>query len=185
MIGVVMIQGGGDGAHAADLPLAESLRGHLGAGFRVDLPQMPAEADPDRELWRDAIGEAIARAPQPSVVVGHSIGGYLLLDHLARADALPSIVAVCIIAAPFPGGDETWTFDGFDLPRSFGRRMPTGSRVLLYASEDDEVVPFAHRDLYADAIPGSVVRTTTGGHQLGGDLAVVARDIRDAVMMGA
>ena len=53
--------------------------------------------------------------------------------------------------------------------------------MLLYASEDDDTVPFAHRDLWAAAIPGSVVRTTTGGHQLGNDLRMVADDIRQLV----
>jgi uncharacterized protein len=181
MIGVVVIQGGGDGAHAADLPLVESLQQHLGPGFEVDFPPMPEEGDPSRERWRGPIGEAIARAPRPLVLVGHSVGGYLLIDHLAREAPLSSVAAVCVIAAPFPGGDEAWTFDGFDLPESFGARLPAGARVFLYASEDDAVVPFAHRDLYAERIPGSVVRTTSGGHQLDGDLAVVARDIRATV----
>ncbi|HEV7740786.1 MAG TPA: hypothetical protein VGO65_00060, partial [Pseudolysinimonas sp.] len=110
--------------------------------------------------------------------VGHSIGGYLLLKQLA-AHAPQHLKAICILAAPYPSGDPDWTFEGFELPAGFGERL--SAPVYLYASEDDDSIPFAHRDLYAAAIPGSVTRTTTGGHQLGEDLSVVARDILSRV----
>ncbi|MCR2791814.1 LLM class flavin-dependent oxidoreductase [Microbacterium sp. zg.Y625] len=66
-------------------------------------------------------------------------------------------------------------------PRHRSRRLPCTWSATSYASPDDEVVPFAHRDLYAAAIPRAVTRTVTGGHQLGDDLRVVADDIRGLV----
>lgn len=179
--GVVLIQGGGAGAHEVDARLAESLSGRLGPAFTVDFPRMPDEGDPDYERWRTPIRDAIDRATPPVVLVGHSVGGYLLLRTLADEMVETPVAALCLIAAPFPGGDEAWRFDGFDLPAGFAERLPADATVLLYHSEDDEVVPFAHRSLYARAIPGAVERTTTGGHQLGNELSMVANDIRDAV----
>lgn len=176
-VGVVFLQGAGAGAHEEDAPLAASLATHLGDGFSVDFPTMP-ENDADGARWHAMVAQAIGRAAAPVVLVGHSAGGYQLLTYLARDRILPPIAAICLIAAPFPGADPGWTFEGFDLPDNLADRMPMDAAVLLYASEDDEVVPFAHRDLYAAALPGAVVRTTTGGHQLGGDLRVVAEDIR-------
>ena len=78
---VVFIQGGGAGAHDEDAALVASLRRELGDGIRVDYPAMPDEGEPDAAdagvpRSRAAIGEA-------DVVVGHSIGGYLLLAQLA------------------------------------------------------------------------------------------------------
>lgn len=175
---VVFIQGAGAGAHDVDALMALSLRVHLGEGFSVDFPRMPDEGDPDYARWSPAIGEAIHGAEPPTVLVGHSVGGYLLLKYLAETRPATPIRAVCIIAAPFPGGDADWTFDGFELPAGLGELLPRGTEVFLYASEDDETVPYAHRDLYAAAIPGAITRTTTGGHQLGDDLGVVAGDIR-------
>ena len=175
MIRVVFLQGGGSGAHAADALLAESLRRHLGDGFDVTIPEMPDEDDPDFDRWHPVIAEAVHGA---EVLVGHSLGGYMLLKHLADADA-PAAHVVCLIAAPFPGGDPDWVFDGFELPEWFAAALP--GTVFLYASEDDDIVPFAHRDLYAAAIPGAITRTTTGGHQLGDDLGAVAADIRSAI----
>ena len=175
---VVFIQGAGEGAWDEDALLVASLAEHLGDGFVVDFPRMPREDDPDDDRWLPAVDAAIAHGAAPVVLVGHSLGGYLLLKHLAAASIPSPIAAICIIAAPFPGGDADWVFDGFELPAGFAGRLPADAAVLLYASEDDEVVPFAHRDLYAAAIPGAVTRTTVGGHQLAGNLEAVARDIR-------
>ncbi|MEO8263220.1 MAG: alpha/beta fold hydrolase [Pseudolysinimonas sp.] len=171
MTTVVFIQGGGAGARDEDEPLVASLRRELGDGIQVDYPVMPNEDEPDEETWGAAIATAIESA---DVVVGHSIGAYLLVRQLATS--MPArIRSLHLIAAPYPGGDADWTFDGFELPDDFGARLT--APVFLYASEDDQIVPFAHRDLYAAAIPGAQVRTTTGGHQLGDDLSVVAADI--------
>jgi len=156
----------GNDGFEEDAALVASLEQHL--GLPVTYPKMPDEGD-----WIPAIAAAISEAQPPLALVGHSAGGYQLLEYLASA-SVPSVVSIHIIAAPFPGGDPDWTFDGFDLP-AFPERMPYP--VVLYASEDDEIVPFAHRDLWAAAIPGSVTRTTVGGHQLNNDLRLVADDI--------
>ena len=167
---VVFIQGGGRGAHAADARLASDLGRRL--GHPVAFPLMPREDDPDYERWRPAIAAAVAKADH---VVAHSIGGYLALRYIAESGVTPS--ALFVIAAPFPSGDADWTFEGFDLPADFGLRL-ADVPTYLYASPDDDVVPHAHLALYAAAIPGSIARGTTGGHQLGENLSLVATDIR-------
>ncbi len=174
---VVFFHGAGTGAYDEDAELASSLARHLGNDFSIDFPRLP-ENDPEDGPWLQAIDEAIARTSGPVVLVGHSVGGYLLLKYLAMNRIMTSIVAICVIAAPFPSGDPAWTFDGFDLPDDVDRLLPADAKVVLYASEDDKTVPFAHRDLYAAAIPRAITRTTSGGHQLGNDLRVVADDIR-------
>ncbi|MFD1714885.1 alpha/beta fold hydrolase [Amnibacterium flavum] len=178
IVEVVFIQGAGAGAHDEDAVLAASLAEHLGAGFAVRYPVMPNEEDPDGDAWRRTISETLASGGGPAVLVGHSAGGFQLLAHLAAEEVERSVVAVCLIAVPFPGGDADWTLDGFDLPPRVAEALPTEAAVFLYASRDDDIVPFAHRDLYAAAIPGSVTRTVAGGHQLGDDLRAVADDIK-------
>ena len=145
-----------------DRPLADSL------GLPVIYPRMP-----DVDDWTAAIAAAISQAEPPLVLIGHSAGGYQLLKCLVAAPPR-SIASVHIIAPPFPGGAPDWALDGFDLP-TFSERMPYP--VFLYASEDDEIVPFAHRDLWAAELLGSLTRTTVGGHQLNNDLHVVSADI--------
>lgn len=41
---VLLIQGGGEGAHLEDTPLADSLKRALGSNYDVRFPQMPDEA---------------------------------------------------------------------------------------------------------------------------------------------
>lgn len=178
---VVFFHGAGEGAHTADSELVASLAGHLGSAVSFDYPQLPEEDDAEDAAWLTEIGRAIGRAAAPLVLVGHSAGGYLLAKYLATEPVTKPVVAICLIAPPFPGGDENWTFEGFDLPPGFGERLPRAP-VFLYASEDDNIVPFAHRALYTAAIPGSVTRTTMGGHQLGNDLRMVADDIRSSLI---
>jgi predicted alpha/beta hydrolase family esterase len=175
---IVFIQGGGDGAHDADAVMVASLERELGEGYPIDFPRMPDEDGPDFERWRPVIREAIGRTADSVVVVGHSVGGYLLLKFLAEEQPALPVRAICILAAPFPSGDATWTIGGFELPDHFADLLPGGAPVFLYASQDDETVPYAHRDLYAGAIPGSLTRTTMGGHQVSDGLGVVADDIR-------
>lgn len=180
---VVFFHGAGAGAREADAKLASSLGHHLGNDFSVNLAPLPEDDDTDDRQWLAAIGEAVSRAAAFSVLVGHSAGGYQLLKYLTSKPVTATIAAICIIAAPFPGADPQWTFDGFDLPDDLGRLLPKDAPVLLYASEDDEIVPFAHRDFYAAAIPGAIARTTRGGHQLADDLEAVAHDIRTLVRL--
>lgn len=180
-VDVLFVHGAGDGAYDADRRLADSLARHLGDRFTVDMPRLPADDDPANGAWHATIESALARGTGPVVLVGHSAGGFVLLEHLSTRQVARRIALIGILAAPFPGGDPDWTFDGFALPDGFGQRLPADAPVLLYASADDEIVPFAHRALYAAAIPNAIERTTTGGHQLGDDLADVARDIRSHV----
>jgi predicted alpha/beta hydrolase family esterase len=179
-IDVLFFHGAGEGAHAEDAAMAASLADHLGEDYRVRIPQLPVPGDPKYHRWGAVIGASISAAREPLVLVGHSFGGYMLLKYLTQEQPEVDVAAIGVIAAPIPGGDPDWTWKDFHLPDNFARALPDAP-VFLYASEDDEWVPFAHRDLYAAAIPGSVTRTTTGGHQLGDDLHAVADDIRSVV----
>lgn len=175
---IVFLHGAGAGAYDEDARMVAGLARHLGEHDTIDYPRLPEEDDGDDAAWHRVIEHALERAHAPVFLVAHSAGAYVAVKHLASRPVTAEVAGLFLIAAPFPGGDPDWTFPDFELPDGFGRALPPGMPVFLYAAEDDQVVPFAHRDLYAAAIPGAVVRPVTGGHQLGGDLAVVAADIR-------
>jgi pimeloyl-ACP methyl ester carboxylesterase len=85
---------------------------------------------------------------------------------------------VFLIAVPFcgPGG---WDCGGFVLPNDLGARIPDRVPLFLYHGREDEVVPFAHVELFARALPQAAVRRLDGrNHQLNDDLSDVAGDIR-------
>ncbi|HLV99273.1 MAG TPA: alpha/beta fold hydrolase [Ktedonobacterales bacterium] len=179
---VIFIQGGGEGAYEMDRKLVASLQQALGADYQVHYPRMPNEGAPDYTLWKGPIHSMLAALHGESILVGHSVGGYLLVKYVTQ-EPLPSapIRGICLIATPYPGGDEQWQFEGFSLPEDFGRKFPANARIWLYHSPDDQTVPFAHMGLYAKHIPGATVRETAGGHQLNNDVAQVAQDIRATI----
>jgi predicted alpha/beta hydrolase family esterase len=175
---VLFIQGGSAGAYNVDAKLVASLANLLGDSYTVNYPKMPQEDDPDYEVWSPSIEQELAKAGQPLVLVAHSVGAYILLKFLTeKAPLKKPIAGICLIAAPYPSADENWEFEGFNLPDDFGAKLPKDAKVFLYHSPDDQTIPFAHLALYAHKIPGAIVRTTTGGHQLDNDLSVVAEDI--------
>lgn len=180
MADMLFVQGAGAGVHAEwDIHLVESLRRELGPSYTVRYPRMPDEADPRFEAWRPALERELAALSPGAVVVGHSAGGTMLIHVLADAAESVPLAGVVLIAAPFIG-EGGWESDEIAPRTDLGERLPRTMPVFLYHGEDDAVVPVAHVERYAAAIPHARVRRLAGrDHQLNDDLSEVARDIRE------
>ncbi|MDR7331818.1 alpha/beta fold hydrolase [Roseateles asaccharophilus] len=175
---VVFIQGGGKGAHAADAPLATSLKQSLGDGADVHFPRMRGEDDPSLQPWVRQIADEVAKRPGPVTLVGHSLGGAMLLRYLAAQTPPVSVDALVLLAAPAWDGKQ-WAFDELKLPDDLNDRLAAIPRLLLYHCRDDEVVPFAHLALHARRLPRAVsCAFERGGHQFDNDLREVAKDMQ-------
>lgn len=176
---ILFIQGGGEGTHDAwDDKLVDSLARELGDGFEVRYPRMPREDDPSFERWGPAIRQEIEALDDGEIVVGHSVGGTLLVRVLAERPPERRLGAIVLLATPFVG-DGGWPGDNFEMPGDLGDRLPDGVPVHLFHGLDDDEVPAAHADLYARVIPQARVHRLPGrDHQLGNDLAEVATVIR-------
>jgi predicted alpha/beta hydrolase family esterase len=175
---VLFIQGGGEGTHDEwDDKLVESLARELGDAFGIRYPRMPDEDDPSYAAWGPAIRQEMEALDEGAIVVGHSIGGTLLIRALAEQPSALQLGAVMLIATPFVG-DGGWPDREFETPSDLGARLPAGVPVHVFHGLDDEDVPPAHASLYGRVIPQAQVHLIPGrNHQLGNDLAVVAREI--------
>ena len=101
---VLFVQGAGDEVHEKwDSKLVESLRRELGPGYEIRYPLMPNEADPTFATWRMALDKELATLQDGAVVVGHSIGGTILINALAESEPEAALGAIVLIAAPFVG----------------------------------------------------------------------------------
>ena len=176
---VLFVQGGGEGVHDRwDDRLVDSLTRELGPAYEVRYPVMPDEADPKYAVWEPALQRELAALQPGAVVVGHSVGGTILVHALAERSPRSDLGAICLIAAPFvgPGG---WSSDEIEPRADLADRLPRDAPVFLYHGRDDDTVPFAHVELYARAIPRAQVRRLAGrDHQLNDSLAEMAADIR-------
>jgi uncharacterized protein len=178
---VLFIQGAGAGAYREDRLLADSLQRQLGAGYEVQCPQMPDEDDAAYPAWKDEIGSRLAAMEGPVALVGHSVGASVLLKYLCEQKPTRQITGAFLIAAPYWGASEFWSWDEAALPADAAARLAGDWPLIFYQSRDDEVVPFAHLALYAAKLPRATIREFDGrGHQFNNDLTEVAADIRKA-----
>ena len=176
---VLFVQGGAEGAHNDDAKLAASLRRELGPDYHVRYPAMPNEAEPDYEAWKQRIAEELAGMGEGAVLVGHSIGASVIIKFLAEGPPKQSLAGVFLIAAPFWHDHEIWRWREVELPKDVSARLSDRVPIFLYHGRDDEVVPLAHVNLYARALPQAVIRLLDGrNHQLDDDLSEVANDIK-------
>jgi predicted alpha/beta hydrolase family esterase len=178
---VLFIQGAGAGAHEEDRLLVASLQHALGSAYDVRYPRMPDEDDAQYGAWKARIATELDGLDGAVALVGHSVGGSVLLKHLSEERVARPILGLFLVAAPFWSGEGIWVWDDVRLPPDLEARLDHVPRIFLYHSRDDEVVPFAHLSRHAALLPRATVRALDGrGHQLGNDLGEVAQDIRSA-----
>lgn len=179
---VLFVQGAGSGTHDEwDSRMVDSLRRALGASYDVRYPRLPDEGDPRAAAWSAAIRREIAALDDGAVVVGHSVGGTILVHALAERPPACELALIVLVAAPFVGLGG-WPGDEFELPGDLGARLPSGVPVRVFHGLGDETVPPSHADRYADAVPQARVYRLPGrDHQLGDDLGdvatVISRDL--------
>jgi predicted alpha/beta hydrolase family esterase len=176
---VLFIQGAGEGVHDHwDSKLVASLERELGESYAVRYPRMPGEDDPSYAVWKDALLGEFDSLEDGAILVGHSVGGTVMMHVLAEQPPKLRFGGLFVIAAPFIG-EGGWPSDDIDDRKDFSERLAPGLPVYLYHGADDTVVPAAHVHLYAKAIPQAVVRMfERRDHQLNDDMSDVARDIR-------
>jgi pimeloyl-ACP methyl ester carboxylesterase len=176
---ILFIQGGGAGAHDEwDSELVDGLMRELGEGYEVRYPRMPAEGDPTYAAWSAAIRHELAALADGAVVVGHSVGGTILVQTLGAQPPRPEPRMIVLIAAPFVGASG-WRGEEFELSDDLGTRLPRGVPVHVFHGLADEVAPPSHADLYARVIPQARVHLLPGrDHQLNAELREVATVIR-------
>lgn len=178
---VLFIHGAGEGAFEEDGLLVASLQNALGQAYDVHYPKMPEEDNATYADWKAPIEQELAALDDEVSLVGHSVGGSVLVKYLSEEQLDKSISSLFLIASPYWGADEFWKWDEARLPEDVATKLANISRIFLYHSRDDDTVPFAHLALYAAKLPQATIREFDGrGHQFGNDLAEVAEDIKRA-----
>jgi len=175
---LLFVQGGGKGTHDEwDHKLVESLRQALGRDYEIHYPRMPSEDDPSYASWKSTLEGMFETLENGAILVGHSVGGTILVKVLAEHAPARKFGAIFLIAAPFVG-DGGWSADDLQVPPDLGARLPKGVPVHLYHGLDDEVAPPSHVERYAHAVPQAHVHRLPGrDHQLNNDLSEVAATI--------
>jgi hypothetical protein len=165
-------QGPGEGSS----PFADRLREGLGPDLELLFPTLPEPDDPHYEPWSRRLGEILAELDDP-VVVGHSLGGSVALKHISERGR-EGIAGLVMVAAPF-WGDSDWEAE-WALPEGWPEPEGALPPIFLFHSRDDEEIPFAHLERYAERIPDAVAGPLEGNGHLyeRGDLTPIVEAIR-------
>lgn len=166
-------QGPGEGSR----PFAARLRADLGPGYRLSYPRMPEPDRPSWPAWREHLARVLARVPAGTPVIGHSLGGTVLLKLLAEAPLRKPLGGLFLAAMPW-WGKGGWDVPEFVLPADFPERLPPVPFIGLYRGSEDEVVPRGHLLRYAKRLPQAKVREVAGAdHALSEGLPALVRDL--------
>lgn len=155
MQALVFIHGAGGTVNDPEYGSAQLLRflkHELARDFRIRAPLMPHPEAPRANAWLDALEAELSDLPADAVLVGHSMGGAMLLKLLAERKQTLVASGLVMIACPF-WGEPDWEVEEFYLPEEFPNCLSGLNRILLYHSRDDSIVPFSHMAAYHKHIP--------------------------------
>jgi predicted alpha/beta hydrolase family esterase len=176
---VLFVQGGGENVHAEwDDKLLQSLRSVLGPSYDICYPRMPDEADPRYVTWKATLEKELAGLNDGAIIVGHSIGGTILINALAEHSPERELGAIILVASPFVG-EGGWHSDDWTPQPGLGKKLPRGVPIFLFHGLADDTAPPTHAELFAQAIPQAHLCLLPGrDHQLNNDLSEIAAVIK-------
>lgn len=116
---------------------------------------------PSLERWRAQLLGALARSPEPTVLVAHSLGA-VLAAHVASAPEARGVVGALLVVPP----DLDVLVDLPESVRGFGpvplARLPFPSTLVI--SDDDPYLTVARAQTFAAAWGSSVTNVGARGH---------------------
>lgn len=170
--------GGTQGLHEGSSDLVAWLRLALGQPYEVFCPAMPNPDQPSYDQWKSALKEELAKLDNGVILVGHSLGGSVILKYLSEEKIDKKIDGVFMIGSPY-WGKRNWKVDEYMLKKKFAASLPHIRGIYLYHSRKDEVVPFKHLSYYAQQLPEAEVRELDSNeHLFSAGLPEIVSDIR-------
>lgn len=141
------------------------IKKQLGPEYNVVCPEMPNPQFPQYKLWRETIKNTIAKLHGPLILVGHSLGGTLLLKYLTQEKIHNQILGMYFVASPYFSETKGWNYADFFIHKSPDDLLGDYP-IYSYHSTDDPVVPVHHQGYFSEQFKEAIVRTLSGhGHE--------------------
>lgn len=167
---------GPQGKHEGSSDLVAWLRKELSHDYNVHYPIMPDPDNPEYEAWRKKTEEELNKTDDGVILVGHSLGGSILLKQLSEHPFKKKIAGLFLVATPFWGEG----MEEYMLEDNFTSKLPDIPVTILYHSRHDEIVPFSHVGTYAKKMPKAFVRELRGDeHAFTDGIPELASDIKN------
>lgn len=123
----------------------------LGKKYEVFLPQMPNKSNARFEEWELWFDKFIPFMKDGMILIGHSLGGQFLAKYLDTKRFPKKIRAVFLIAPCFD-------YDSFAKIGDLKLFSDQTTKIFLYQSKDDSIVPFSDFEEYRLRLPNAVCR---------------------------
>ncbi len=136
-----------------------SLAEELGDEWLVFAPTMPSKYNAKYVEWCIWFEKVVPFLKDEVRLVGHSLGGIFLAKYLSEHTLPVSISALWLVAAPFDTSDTDYSLADFVLPDSLEKVSAQTSKIFVYHSTDDPIVPFSALEKYKEKLPDAAVRT--------------------------
>lgn len=127
-----------------------TLQEALGDSFDVFAPQMPNKFNAKYLEWKIWFERMFPFLNDDIILVGHSLGAMFLAKYLSENDFPKMIKALHLVAPPH---NQTAEIADFRLPKSLDKVAEQSSKIFLYHSKDDPVVPFAELAEFQKQLP--------------------------------
>ena len=150
-------QGDGEGSSA----LLAGLKASLPPETELVAPQMPEPDNPVAEPWIAACHSAISGVEGDLILVGHSLGGSIILQTLAKFGLPKGLLGVVTLASPFWNAPD-WQVESFALSGQEAEKLLDLPRLILVQGEADEVVAADHPERYKALLPIAEIRRLAG-----------------------
>lgn len=145
-------EGPGNGSH----DLVEWLRKSLGEKYEISYPKIEDPEAPTYKMWEAMLETEFSKLDEESILIGHSLGGSMLLKYLSENDSDIKIGGIFLVATPW-WGEQGWDMDEFKLKKDFQKLLPAISSVHFFHCMNDPIVPIEHMKLYQGILPNAVV----------------------------
>lgn len=156
--------------------LAQRLRSK---GFEVVTPTLPLSTKDELDLPAivESMKEQVGFLKSDDVLLGHSLGAFIILQYLEAVEMTETPRAVVLVAAP-------WKVSRPELRRLFIADLD--AEVLMWKAreyvvvhdEEDELVPFEHGQKLAKQLKARLVNTTGQGHFMEEEYPILAEVIQ-------
>lgn len=144
--------------------LADQLRD---SGFQVVVPKLSLSTteEIDLNLIIEEMKTQVGYLKNDDILLGHSLGGFIILQYLEAIEMTETPRAVILVAAP-------WKVSKPELRRLFIAELDAdvlmwkAREFVVVHSKDDQLVPFEHGERLAETLKARLIETDGDGHYM-------------------
>lgn len=171
--------GAQDGPGMGSYDFVKWLQKQLDSRYEIAYPIIEDPEAPTYKMWGVMLEKEFAKFDEEVILIGHSLGGSMLLKYLSERKSNLKVDGLFLIATPY-WGSNGWNMDDFKLKRDFSKNLPPISSIHFFHCKNDPFVPFEHLKLYRKNLPNAVVHELScNSHAFPGGLPELVENIKN------